>query len=109
MPNIWVKFDLPQRILGAMHSGELKRRGGVVQHRNGQVEMWLKETGAWKDALETVKKPVIPPQLASQIHSLQMSTNIVMGLQVLNLGVMVAGFVNDHPNGATHDRLNGAS
>lgn len=92
MPNIWVEFDLPQHILNAIHSGGMKRRGGVVQHLNGQVEMWLKETGNWKSALEAIQTPAIPLQLASQMRTLQMSSNIVMGLQVLNLGVMVAGF-----------------
>ena len=92
MPNVWVEFNLPQHVLNAIRSGDMKRRGGVIQHLNGQVKMWLKETGRWKDALEPVQTPVIPPQLASQMHALQMSTNIVMGLQVLNLGVMVAGF-----------------
>lgn len=92
MPNIWVEFDLPQHILNAIHSGDMKRRGGVIQNTNGQVEMWLKETGRWKNTLGAVREPILPPQLTSQMNTLQMSTNITMGLQVLNLGVMVAGF-----------------
>lgn len=89
MPKISIEFDLPQHILSAIQSGDMKRRGGVIQNQSGQVEMWLKETGS---ALEGIQSPVVPPLLASQMRALQMSTNIIMGMQVLNLGVMIAGF-----------------
>lgn len=49
MVNLQVLFDLPAEIGRALDSGEMSRRGGVIQwakgDHKGKVVMWLKESG----------------------------------------------------------------
>ncbi len=92
MAHLWVLFDVPEHTHEAIESGLLKRRGGVVQHLDGRVAMWLRETGRWAGGLESLATAGDSPALASQLGALQLTSTLTLGLQVLNLGVTVAGF-----------------
>ena len=51
--------------------------------------MWLREG---RELSRVAQGGGIPPQLSSQMQSLQLGTQAMLGMQVLTLGVMVAGF-----------------
>lgn len=89
MKNLIVAFDIPEIIRRGLETGKLIRRGGVIQHQDGKIAMWLRE-GPGMAHLS--RSGTIPPQLASQLQFLQLGTNAILGMQVLSLGGMVAGF-----------------
>lgn len=45
MSTLPVTFDVPHDIIGGLATGDLIRRGGVIQTTNGTVRMWLREVG----------------------------------------------------------------
>jgi hypothetical protein len=91
MAILQILFDLPEEIIEGLANGTLKRKGGVIYNSNGGVVMWLKETG---EAIQSQTSGIpLPPELASQLQSLQGLMGLQIGLQALTLGVTVAGFV----------------
>lgn len=91
MAMLEILFDLPEKIVKGLADGTFKRKGGVIYNSNGGVVMWLKETGTAMQS-QAAGTP-LPPALASQLQSLQSLMGLQIGLQMLTLGVTVAGFV----------------
>ncbi|ACI97484.1 hypothetical protein [Rhodospirillum centenum] len=91
MAMLEILFDLPEEIIRGLADGTLKRKGGVIYNSDGGVVMWLKETGTAMQS-QAASTP-LPPELASQLQSLQGLMGLQIGLQALTLGVTVAGFV----------------
>lgn len=92
MGKLQVLFETPRQILQGLASGEMVRRGGVIQwaagSEKGQVVAWLKEVGG----LERLSPAEIPSALAQQIQQLRFASHAALAGQVLNLGVSVMGF-----------------
>ena len=86
-----ILFDLPEEIIKGLADGTFKRKGGVIYNSDGGVVMWLRETGTAMQS-QAAGTP-LPPELASQLQSLQGLMGLQIGLQTLTLGVTVAGFV----------------
>lgn len=82
MTSISVIFEIPEDIAEGLANGTLERVGGVVRKTgNKQVKAWLTEAG------EVIREenPPVPPSILN-------SSQMLMGLQVANLAVNVAGF-----------------
>jgi len=80
MTNINVVFELSEEIAKGLADGTLERVGGVIRHvGNKKIVVWLTEAGA-----EASEKSGLPSILSSP--------QMLMGLQVANLAVNVAGF-----------------
>lgn len=85
MPKINVLFEVPAEIAEGLANGTLERKGGVIRDvGNKQVHAWLQEMGE-------VASDHAGSRLGSQMSKLMMQQNILVGLQVANLGVSVAG------------------
>lgn len=91
MGTVELLLELPDEVAAGLLDGTMKRKGGVIYNSTGGVVMWLKETGSSIES-QTAGTP-LPPQLSAQLQSLQALMGIQIGLQALNLGVTVAGFV----------------
>ena len=80
MTNINVVFELSEEIAKGLADGTLERVGGVIRRvGNKKIVVWLTEAGA-----EASEKSGLPSILSSP--------QMLMGLQVANLAVNVAGF-----------------
>ncbi len=88
---IEVLFEVPAAVAEGLASGDMIRRGGVIQRAGdaakGEVVMWLKETGALARAGEQV-----PAQVAEQLTSLRAATSLVAVGQAVTLGFSVLSF-----------------
>lgn len=82
MTSISVIFEIPADIAEGLANGTLERVGGVIRKaENKQVKAWLTEAGE-----------VIREENSSVPPSILNSSQMLMGLQVANLAVNVAGF-----------------
>lgn len=86
-----VLFDVPLEIVNGLASGEMVRRGGVIQRASGdnkgEVVAWLKEVGG------LARESGSPPgPLVAQLQSLQMATSALAVGQALTLGFSVFSF-----------------
>jgi hypothetical protein len=86
-----VLFDVPRYIADGLASGEMIRRGGVVQwaggEARGEVVAWLKEVGGLARAASPVSAP-----LAEQLSALGMASNVALVGQAVTLGFSVLSF-----------------
>jgi hypothetical protein len=91
-PVIRVAFEVPLEIARGLASGEMVRRGGVIQRASGnskgQVVAWLRELGTLVPEGGSVASPV-----AEQLKTLQMATSALAVGQALTLGFSVLSFV----------------
>jgi hypothetical protein len=91
-----VTFEVPERIRAGLGSGDLVRRGGVIQWAKGpskgQIASWLRETGG----LGELAPAQISPVVAEQLSQLQFASSALAVGQVLHLGVSVMGFAVLH-------------
>lgn len=84
MSRITINFDMPEEILNGLSEGVLERSGGVIRRADGKnVVAWLKETGSELND-NSLSGQGIPQVLQNQ--------QVMMGLQIANLAVSVAGF-----------------
>ncbi len=92
--TVSVLFDLPQRIIAGLGDGSMLRRGGVIQWATGAdkggVVAWLRESPSLVER-QAVGAP-LPATVAQQMSAARIATGAILGVQVLNLGVTVAGF-----------------
>ena len=80
MTNINVMFELSEEIVKGLANGTLERVGGVVRRvGDKKIVVWLTEAGA-----EVSREAGLP--------SILNSPQMLMGMQVANLAVSVAGF-----------------
>lgn len=80
MINARVIFEIPLEFVKGLKDGTLERRGGVIREAGSKrVVAWLKE----------VEEPL---SRTSSIPSILASPQMLMGMQVVNLAVNVAGF-----------------
>ena len=80
MTNINVIFDIPAEILKGLADGTLERVGGVIRKvGDKKIVVWLTEAG---EALSS----------ESGIPSILTSPQMLMGMQVANIAVNIAGF-----------------
>ncbi|NIC38363.1 hypothetical protein HBJ58_16940 [Halomonas desiderata] len=80
MTSISVLFEVPVEIAKGLADGSLERVGGVIRRiGDKQIVVWLTETG------EDLAK-------GEKIPSILTSPQMLMGMQVANLAVNVAGF-----------------
>lgn len=97
-----VTFGVPQHVIEGLKSGAYERVGGVVRHvaekghpRAGQVVCWLRETSGLRDQLAEVEagSPLsLPVEAQEALTGIGAQLQAIGALQVLNLGVSVAGF-----------------
>lgn len=90
MDVVTVAFEVPKQIAEGLASGTLQRIGGVIRDTEGKVRLMLRETGELRQVLESGVP--IPPAVTEQLNAVARSLGVVSGLQVLTLGVTVAGF-----------------
>lgn len=84
MTDVHVLFELPKEIEKGLAEGTYERVGGVIRKTGDkQVVTWLSEVGE-----------NLPEE--SQIPSILSSPQLLMGLQVANIAVSVAGFAMIH-------------
>ncbi|WP_299315549.1 hypothetical protein, partial [uncultured Halomonas sp.] len=80
MTNVSVIFEVPAEIAKGLADGTLERIGGVVRRvGDKKIVVWLTEAG------EDLAK-------GNKIPSILTSPQVLMGMQVANLAVNVAGF-----------------
>lgn len=88
---IEVAFEVPAEIARGLSTGEMVRRGGVIQRAagetKGEVVAWLRELGALVPEGGSVANPV-----AEQLKTLQMATSALAVGQALTLGFSVVSF-----------------
>lgn len=88
---IEVVFDVPPEIARGLASGEMIRRGGVIQRAagtaKGEVVAWLRELGTLLAEKGSVASPV-----AEQLKTLQMATSALGVGQALTLGFSALSF-----------------
>ncbi|MDC0832541.1 hypothetical protein POG22_05880 [Geitlerinema sp. CS-897] len=76
METLNITFDLPTEIAKGLADGTLVRKGGVIQHENGRIKMWLKEA-------------VVDSQNGFTFPS---GMPLITATSMLTLGVSVIGF-----------------
>ena len=90
LDNVTVVFEIPAKVAERLASGEWTRVGGVIRDAAGKVRYMLRESGGLREVLESGAP--IPPGMSAQLTAISQSLGVVSGLQVLTLGVTVAGF-----------------
>lgn len=88
---VTVLFEVPRTVATGLASGQMIRRGGVIQRATGdakgEVVMWLKESGALARLGAEVPAPV-----TQQLAQLQMATSALAIGQAVSLGFSVLSF-----------------
>ncbi|MBG5721777.1 hypothetical protein I5E67_31715 [Pseudomonas aeruginosa] len=99
MAELNVIFDVPEAIAEGLKNGVYERIGGVIRRvGDKQIVMWLQEGVLLeRDTAEQLLKQgaeqvQLPRQQAEQLQLLGVQQQMIMGLQVANLAVSVAGF-----------------
>jgi hypothetical protein len=87
MAEITVSFQVPAWIEKGLANGTLERVGGVIRDASGskKVRAWLREGSS-------VRLDNPSDVLMEQISKLSMPSNMLIGLQAMNLAVSAAGF-----------------
>lgn len=80
-----VEFDLPEEILQGLLRGEYIRYGGVIRNSAGGIVRHLVETGS---SVESYNK-----EITQTLQALKLSGQFAVGINVITLGVALAGFV----------------
>lgn len=78
-----VSFEIPEDVAGKLATGEYKRVGGVIQNKNGEIVMWLKEGSLSPSS----------PEVLSQDLPLNMPNMLKLAgatASILNLGATIA-------------------
>ncbi len=90
-PFVEVLFEVPLEIAKGLASGDMIRRGGVVQWAGGatkgEVVAWLRESGGLARGTSALPAPVL-----GQLQSLQMATSALAVGQAITLGFSVLSF-----------------
>lgn len=88
---IEVAFEVPAELARGLSTGEMVRRGGVIQRATGEAKgeivAWLRELGSLVPEGGSVTSPV-----AEQLKTLQMATSALAVGQALTLGFSVLSF-----------------
>ncbi|MGP5977023.1 hypothetical protein ACTX06_31405 [Pseudomonas aeruginosa] len=99
MAELNVIFDVPEAIAEGLKNGVYERIGGVIRRvGDKQIVMWLQEGVLLeRDTAEQLLKQgaeqvQLLRQQAEQLQLLGVQQQMIMGLQVANLAVSVAGF-----------------
>ncbi|RRW39157.1 hypothetical protein EGJ52_24935 [Pseudomonas luteola] len=99
MAELNVIFDVPETIVEGLKNGVLERVGGVIRKvSDKQIVMWLQEgvlleRDTAEQLLEQGSEQIqLLREQADQLQLLGVHQQILMGLQVANLAVSVAGF-----------------
>lgn len=87
MTSLDVTFEIPEEIIKGLTTGSYERVGGVIRETNSKRTVaWLIEaTSEFSEQTENI--PAAP-----ELQKIIFNQNMIMGLQVVNLGVSVAGF-----------------
>lgn len=92
MAELTIIFDIPQDILEGLETGKYERVGGVIRKTAGkEVVAWLRDG----DPVQSEATQELLRQSQQQTQMLQLlgaQQQLLMGLQVANLAVSVAGF-----------------
>lgn len=79
-----VCFELPSKFLYGIANGTMKRVGGIIRDASGKIVGHLKEVPVSNGGQQS--------QILSQLNSLSSGIQLTNALQVVNLGVSLAGF-----------------
>ncbi|WP_031385441.1 hypothetical protein [Desulfonatronum thiodismutans] len=87
-----ILFAVPKWITNGLNDGSLIRRGGVIQNAtNNEIVMWLREGGRLRE-WNPDATPQINSSLQAQLAGLNVKSDMLFGLQAVNLAVTVVGF-----------------
>lgn len=90
LDSVTVTFEIPAKLAERLASGEWTRIGGVIRDAAGRIRYMLRESGGLREVLESGAP--MPPGMSDQLNAISQGLGMVSGLQVLTLGVTVAGF-----------------
>lgn len=87
MNKMEVTFEIPEEIINGLTTGDYERVGGVIREADSKRTVaWLTEVTG--DLSEQARK--LPGD--TELQRILFNQNMIMGLQVVNLGVSIAGF-----------------